>query len=288
MDDGVTYKKHVVRRLNGTLERAGEFFRDGRYEQKYIDEDGVTPMRDRYFDARHHFLMETIYRWNARHTETYVYAKIVSAELGQHYISIYREDETLLATLKHSDGADEGTLFDATGTKMVAEWKTDMTYFAYAAYGAGPEVPTQILQSVMGRLKVTVLNADHKVVLQQLWQERPDPHKIGSKIYLLMSASTNFEGTVPGFTVEMSGNGSHPMRLIVSDKDGKTIENLDESGKNVASIEKMDSSGRLLPASPENNRSASVEIPPDLLAFPERADVPNFTDYGPPLIYDYR
>jgi hypothetical protein len=267
--DGVTYKKHVVRRPNGTVERIGQRLRDGRYEERYMFDDPnhlerSTVARLRYFDQALHFVQDTIYAWKADKTETYVSAKIIQADsLGQYYVSLYRENGSLSATMKFGTGSEEGTLFDEDGSHVLAEWGRDMTSLAfYKVYQSGSDNPIQVWQSVMGRTTVTVLDPNTQAIkFQQVWQERPDPANIGSKILLLMKVAADFRENNPQLLIEMVGDGSRPAEVIERNSNGK-----------------------------QKSRSANVAaktIEPDLLKLPRRPVTPVFANFGPERVYDY-
>ena len=293
--DGVTYKKHVVRRPNGSIERIGQRLRDGRYEMRYMFDDPdhldrTTVWRLRYFDSGLNFVSETIYDWTKDHRGTFVSAKIFQADfVGQYYVSIYREDGTLVATMKHSPGTDTGTLFDTDGTTVVADWGKDMSSAAfYNLYQRGSDLPVQVWESLMGRMRVTVLEPEtHNIVYQQLWKERPDPNNPGGKIYLLIRVGTAFQGSSPKLRVEMAGNGSHPTELITADSAGdQTVHKLDQDDKKVVRVASAPAGSPLVSVSQSGDEEV-VQIDEALLKIPARPRIPAFDDFGPQRLYDY-
>jgi hypothetical protein len=304
--DGQTYKSHEVYRFDsGFLERKGERFRDGRYQHSYMFEDGFTPERVRIFDAALQYFTETIYKWNAAHTETYVYAKIVRGDMigqyvGQYWVSLYREGGNRFATLNEAYGLESGQLFAEDGSTMLAQWGEDAFHSYYLTYTPGSDVPTQDWETVTGRTKLTVYNPEtHLVVRQQFWQERPEPTAPGGKRYLLMNAAQFDANQNLISKVEMSGNGSHAVSVSTLGNDGDVVvKKLDATGKRVIETERQAAPGKT-PVSSEPLQSADksgvgtaageelVEIDPKLLMLPDRPSLPTFNDLGPQRIYDY-
>jgi hypothetical protein len=284
------YKSHrVYREQTGLMERYGHRFRDGRYEHIYYFEDGVTPARDRYFDSMLNFFTEADYRWNADHSGTYVYAKVVRADYqGQFYVSLYREDGSRSASIKQIPGMAEGQLFAADGSTLLAEWGEEPGHSYYVLYDPVSNLPVKEWNSVMGRTTVTVADpVTHHVVQKQIWQERPDPNKVGGKRYLLMSAVRFDNNAEPIVRVNMTGNGKHPAEVIIPGKYGDNVRTLDDSGRHVIGTEIRSDGGVTNTTSVVALISESIKIDPTLLEMPERPAVPTFVDNGPPKIYDY-
>jgi hypothetical protein len=286
------YRSHkVYHQATGLPERFGHRLRDGRYEQTYYFDDGETPWRDRYFDSMLNFFTESIYRWNAAHTATYAYAKIVKGDFpGQSWVSLYRENGSRFATLKQSPGSESGTLLGADGSTVIAEWGQDVQHSFYLVYSDNSTEPTKIWNTITGRTQVTVLDPkSHRVVFQQTWKEHQDLSVPGGKRYLLMHAQQFDAVEKPVLRVEMSNNGSHPIQVIVPDKGGELIEDLDDTGKKVVKAQKHDASGvalsSMLGLDPHED---FVEIDAKILVMPDRPEVLTFNDIGPPRIYDYK
>ena len=303
-EDGTTYKSHAVYRPGtGLLERKGERFRDGHYQNSYMFEDGFTPERIRFFDAALQYFTETIYKWNAAHTSTYVYAKIVRGDMigqyvGQYWVSLYRESGSRFATLNEAYGLESGQLFAEDGSTLLAEWGGDAFHSYYLSYTPGSDVPTEDWLTVTGRTKLTFYDPKtHLVVRQQFWQERPDPSAPGGKRYLLMTAAQFDAHQKMIAEVEMSGNGSHPVSVSTLGNDGSVVvKKLDATGKRVIETEAQVPSGKtpvgpLQPADKSGVGTAAgeelAEIDPKLLMLPDRPQLPTFNDLGPPRIYDY-
>jgi hypothetical protein len=286
------YKTHLVfRQDSGLPERFGHRLRDGRYEQVYYFEDGATAWRDRYFDSLLNFFTESVYRWNVAHTATYAYAKIVKGDFpGQSWVSLYRENGSRLATLKLSPGSESGTLLGEDGNTVLAEWGQDVQRSFYLLYADNSNEPVKIWNSVTGRTQVTVLDPKTRhVVFQQTWKERPDPSVPDGKRYLLMQAQQFDSVEKPVLKVEMSNNGSHPVQVVVPDKDGELFEDLDDTGTKIVKAQKHDASGVALSSMLSLDRRENfVEIDPKILVMPERPEVVTFNDIGPPRIYDYK
>jgi hypothetical protein len=284
------YKSHYVYRAqNGLLERYGHRFRDGRYEQTYYFDDGVTPARDRYFDSMLNFFTEADYRWKADHSGVFVYAKLVRADYpGQVYVSLYREDGSRSASIKQIPGMTEGQLFAADGSTLLAEWGEEPGHSYYQVYDPVSKLPLKEWNSLMGRTTVTIADpVSHRVVQKQVWQERPDPNQVGGKLYLLMSA-TRFDGNAePIVRVNMTGNGKRPAEVIIPGKDGENVEKLDRSGRRVIAAETRSAAGVTTSMPLMALAGEPIKIDPTLLKMPERPAIPTFTDDGPPKVYDY-
>jgi len=282
--DGETYHDHVVYRPSGTLERTGHRLRDGRYEQRYMFEDGVTPCRIRYFDPTLAFFTETIYRWNAQHTATFVYAKIVRGDFqGQFYVSVYREDGTLYASLKHSDGDDYGRLLAADGTHTVSEWQQSMNMSYYRQFVG--DTLTQEWVSITGRMTIDIYDpVTNKRTMHEVWKERPLPGVPGGKRYLLMRATQIDADGKLAVGVEMSNDGSHAITLITPKEDKVIVRSLDEKGR-VVKQELESQSGTTLPLPIDQG---FVKVDPALTSLPSHTEVIKFNDFGPQHLYDYR
>lgn len=284
------YKSHKVYRADGAMERFGRRYRDGRYEQTYYFEDGVTPSRDRYFDAMLNFFTETVYRWKADHSGVYAYAKLVRADFeGLLYVSLYREDGTAEAWIKQGQGMAVGSLFAADGTTLVAEWGEDLGQAYYILYDEASREPATEWDSIMGRTTVTTFDrVTHHAVQRQTWQERPDPCVVGGKRYLLMSVSRLDEKAQSVVRINMADNGKHPAEVITEARNSESVEKLDASGEKIVKKEVHDASGAIVPSLLiDMPIGAAVNLDPTLLAMPERPSVPTFTDNGPPRLYDY-
>jgi len=291
------YTSHsVYREGSGLLERQGHLLRDGRYEQTYMMDDGDSILRDRWFDAMRNFANESVYKWNAAHTDTYAFEKVVKADfVGQYWVSFYREDGSRSATLKVSPGQLEGSMFGPDGSALVAEWGNqngafNQSYFRY--YDQGSQTPTRQWTNLTGRMTVEVAEPNTgKVTMRQVWKERPDPNKVGGVRYLLVRSDRLDTTNDTIVRVTMSGNGSHPTEIIGTGKDGETVKELDETGTKVVKVEKHDASGTALSAllSPKNPKEELVEIDPSMLLMPQRPEVPTYDDAdAPPRIYDYK
>jgi hypothetical protein len=262
------YTSHSVYQVTGLLERYGHRLRDGRYQQTYYFDDGITPWRDRYFDSTLNFFTETIYAWRTdHHTGTYVFARLVRGDTqGEIWVSLYREDGSLMATIKKWAGREEGTQFAPDGTTLLAEWTQDIVgqFSSCAFYADGSKEPTTVWRSSMGRTKVFVYDAQTmRQVVSQDWKERPDSSAAAGKRYLLIAATrlaSPNDNKGADFTVNMSDDGQHPITVVTYGKEYAT------------------------------SRSAElIDIDPALLTMPQRPDLPTFNDDdGPPRLYDYK
>jgi len=293
-----TYKFHEVHRMAGQLERIGHRERDGRYEQRYMFEDGVTPERIRWFDSSLQFLTESIYRWNASHSETYIYAKIVRADFpGQYYVSLYRPSGSLEAVLKLGADMDKGRLYDTDGATLLAEYGQDISGSRsyYIGYSQGATTPTTVWESAFGRTTVAVIDAaTQKPVLRQTWKERPDPKAPGGKRYLLMNASEFDERQGLTMRVEMDKNGSRAEAMFVQEQPSEP-EKAAVGGESTQPVQTQKPAVTLEEESPplllprmKQRLQRYVEVDPKMLQMPTRPDVPTFDDFGPPPIYDRR
>jgi hypothetical protein len=299
-----TYISHSVYQVTGLLERYGHRLRDGRYQQTYYFEDGITPWRDRYFDSSLNFFTETIYEWRTdHHTGTYVSARLVRGDTqGEIWVSLYRQDGSRMATIKEWPGREEGTLFAPDGTTLLAEWTHDIARgqsSSYATYADGSKEPTTIWSSSWGRTKVLVYDAQTgRLVVAQEWKERPDSSAVEGKRYLLMSTTVMAGAGYPIdhmnhymlYKVDMSDDGQQPTKVTISGQDYDTVKWLGDSGKRVIKTETETSSALHMPARsrPKSTSGELIDIDPALLTMPQRPDLPTFDYDGPPRLYDYK
>ncbi len=211
--DGQSFIKHEVRRKDGTLERAGERQRDGRYHIQYYYADGVTVHRDRYFIRQNRVIkldpfntdpafsayyqkkqfklsFERVFRNDGSTPES----QVVLVD-GGYAKSLFNEKGERIATVNQDDGVyKNGDVYSADGKTLLASytyspWISEERYFR--ADGSLEEVRVMY----MGTTEARIFDPNgQRVLYKQVWRDRPHsasgaPRSILSRVHIYDDAS---------------------------------------------------------------------------------------------------
>lgn len=286
--NGSLFKKHIVNRSDGTLERSGERLRDGRYHIRYYFADGVTVERERFFTQNLVLSFERTYRNDGEHT-TASETRLISSEADNEYAkTFYNEHGVKVARITKSPiVGTKGEVFNETGDKVVASyektpWTTQEAYFREDG-----SVEQSRLSYANSTTAVVFGGEKNWVQYKQTWRSRPPVD--GKPARFILTRVVEFDANQTELrTVEMVNDGTRPSYVSIP-LAGKSrlYKILDDKGNVVRSEIK------------EGDELISSQSPAvaELIAFEKRlflhdnpVDIPNYDFYeagAPAWIYDY-
>ena len=286
--DGSLFKKHIVNRHDGTLERSGERLRDGRYHIRYYFTDGVTVERERFFTSNLVLSFERTYRNDGEHT-TASETRLISSEADKEYAKTFYNDRGIKVAriTKSPIVGTKGEVFNETGDKVVASyektpWTTQEAYFREDG-----SVEQSRLSYANSTTAVVFGGEKNWVQYKQTWRSRPPVD--GKPARFILTRVVEFDANqVELRTIEMVNDGTRPSYVSIP-LAGKSrlYKILDDKGYVVRSEIK------------EGDALISSESPAvtELISFEKRlflhdnpVEIPNYDFYeagAPAWIYDY-
>lgn len=278
-ENGRFFISHQVYRKDGTLERTGEKLRDGGYESKFYFDDGKTINRHRLFDAKHTFVVESVFN-----------------SAGVRIAIRYKQGDNFHFSLYHESGAHAvlytKTMFGEAGTVLAADGQTVLFEFAQDPWTTkelhyneqGKPVQLRTFVRMIGSTDITIFNPDGTLRYKQVWRQARRTKD--GPIEPILSRVIEAKKKRLYRTVELNKDGK-PTSVTYQIQGGRTVIKQLAGGKIITSVKTIDSNGKVVS---EVQGTGEVEhFDPAMFIDPPHPERQTFVDENaPPLIYDYK